>query len=588
MFIPIILLMFLIITQKDSFQKHFSEETINKLSVANKHMSKTTRNILFFIALILMTIALARPVANEKDHSFKQEVSSIVIAIDVSKSMLANDIYPNRLAMAKQKLLKIIENSKKNALAVILFAKSSFILSPITQDFNSLKILVENLDTGMNFDNGSNIFSTLETTNKLLKDYKNKNLILLSDGGNSNTYEEEIEYANKNNINIYTIALATKKASAIKLENGEFLTNKDGSIVTVALNENIKKLGLNTNGGYINFSISNDDIKQVLADIDKKSSKKELESKKFKTYTELFYYPLALAIFILLISFSSLPKFSNKLSRKKIIPSLLFLTLLNISTDLKALEFDFQTIEKAKESYKNKEYKKASKNYEKVANTVEAKYNLANSLYKEKKYKEALNQYKEVITSNQDLESKKLHNMGNAYVKLNDLENAKKMYENALKIKADKQTRENLETVQKILDKTKKQKNKKNQEENKEDKKDKKQENKEKEQNKNKEENKDKQDKKQDSEKNKEQDKKNKEDKNKDSKKEQEKKKQQEQNKEKSQNKQKTSQQKQEIKPQEISDLEEKKWLEKIQNGKTPVLLKRADTKKEDNSTNPW
>jgi len=588
MFIPIILLMFLIITQKDSFQKHFSEETINKLSVANKHMSKTTRNILFFIALILMTIALARPVANEKDHSFKQEVSSIVIAIDVSKSMLANDIYPNRLAMAKQKLLKIIENSKKNALAVILFAKSSFILSPITQDFNSLKILVENLDTGMNFDNGSNIFSTLETTNKLLKDYKNKNLILLSDGGNSNTYEEEIEYANKNNINIYTIALATKKASAIKLENGEFLTNKDGSIVTVALNENIKKLGLNTNGGYINFSISNDDIKQVLADIDKKSSKKELESKKFKTYTELFYYPLALAIFILLISFSSLPKFSNKLSRKKIIPSLLFLTLLNISTDVKALEFDFQTIEKAKESYKNKEYKKASKNYEKVANTVEAKYNLANSLYKEKKYKEALNQYKEVITSNQDLESKKLHNMGNAYVKLNDLENAKKMYENALKIKADKQTRENLETVQKILDKTKKQKNKKNQEENKEDKKDKKQKNKEKEQNKNKEENKDKQDKKQDSEKNKEQDKKNKEDKNKDSKKEQEKKKQQEQNKEKSQNKQKTSQQKQEIKPQEISDLEEKKWLEKIQNGKTPVLLKRADTKKEDNSTNPW
>lgn len=588
MFIPIILLMFLIITQKDSFQKHFSEETINKLSVANKHMGKTTRNILFFIALILMTIALARPVANEKDHSFKQEVSSIVIAIDVSKSMLANDIYPNRLAMAKQKLLKIIENSKKNALAVILFAKSSFILSPITQDFNSLKILVENLDTGMNFDNGSNIFSTLETTNKLLKDYENKNLILLSDGGNSNTYEEEIAYANKNNINIYTIALATKKASAIKLENGEFLTNKDGSIVTVALNENIKKLGLNTNGGYINFSISNDDIKQVLADIDKKSSKKELESKKFKTYTELFYYPLALAIFILLISFSSLPKFSNKLSRKKIIPSLLFLTLLNISTDLKALEFDFQTIKKAKESYKNKEYKKASKNYEKVANTVEAKYNLANSLYKEKKYKEALNQYKEVITSNQDLESKKLHNMGNAYVKLNDLENAKKMYENALKIKADKQTRENLETVQKILDKTKKQKNKKNQEENKEDKKDKKQENKEKEQNKNKEENKDKQDKKQDSEKNKEQDKKNKEDKNKDSKEEQEKKKQREQNKEKSQNKQKPSQQKQEIKPQEISDLEEKKWLEKVQNGKTPVLLKRADTKKEDNSTNPW
>ncbi len=177
MLIPIFLLMFLVVTNKDSFEKYFSKETLSKLSVSNKHMTKTTRNILFFISIILMTIALARPVAEEKEHSFKQEVSSIVVAIDVSKSMLANDIYPNRLTLAKQKLLDIIQLSKKNALAVILFAKSSFILSPITQDFNSLKILVDNLNTGTNFDNGSNIFSTLETTNKLLKDYDNKNLL---------------------------------------------------------------------------------------------------------------------------------------------------------------------------------------------------------------------------------------------------------------------------------------------------------------------------------------------------------------------------------------------------------------------------
>ncbi|PLY08111.1 MAG: hypothetical protein C0625_02690 [Arcobacter sp.] len=158
MLVPVLFLMFLIITNKDSFQKHFSQEVLAKLSISNRHMGKTTRNILFFMAIILMTIALARPVANEKDHSFKQEVASIVVAIDVSKSMLANDIYPNRLTMAKQKLLDIIDNSKKNAIAVILFARSSFILSPVTQDFNSLKILVDNLDSGMNFDNGSNIF----------------------------------------------------------------------------------------------------------------------------------------------------------------------------------------------------------------------------------------------------------------------------------------------------------------------------------------------------------------------------------------------------------------------------------------------
>ena len=124
-----------------------------------------------------MIFALARPVTNEKIHETKQELNAIVVAIDVSKSMMANDIYPNRLEFAKKKVLDIIELSKTNALGVILFAKSSFILSPVTQDFSSLKILIKNLDTGINFDNGTDIYSTLETTNKLLENYTSKNLI---------------------------------------------------------------------------------------------------------------------------------------------------------------------------------------------------------------------------------------------------------------------------------------------------------------------------------------------------------------------------------------------------------------------------
>lgn len=548
--------MFLIITNKDSFQKYFSQEVLDRLSVANKFMGKTTRNILFFIALILMTMALSRPVANEKEQSFKQEANSIVIAIDVSKSMLANDIYPNRLALAKQKLLQIIDNSKQNAIAVILFAKSSFILSPVTQDYNSLKILVENLNIGMNFDNGSNIFSTLETTNKLLKDYRNKNLLLLTDGGNSVEFQKEIEYAKEHGINIYTIALASKKASPIKLENGEFMTKKDGTIVTVALNENIKNLSLNTNGGYINYSINNSDLKQILEDIDTKSEKQELDSKKFKTYTELFYYPLALAIFILFIAFSSMPKSFLKKSAN----TLITLIFLGITSDLKAFEFSFQTIDKANKAYENKNFKEASKNFDKVQNTPEAKYNYANSLYKEGKYKEALSNYKNVVTSNKELEFKKLHNMGNSYVKTNELENAKKMYESALKLKDDKQTKENLDIVNKALEQKeqKEQKNKKN---------------------------------KQNQDKKKEQ---NNKDKNQEKEKKQEKSKQEKSKQENSEQRDKQKKQAQEkkqeqkINEKEISNLEERKWLEKLQNEKPPVLLKRVPTKNEDSSSNPW
>ena len=572
MLVPTLLLMFLLLSKKDIFEQYFSKQTLEKLSVANKYMSKTSRNILFFISLILMTIALSRPVMNEKESNFKQEANAIAIAIDVSRSMLANDISPNRLTHAKRKLLDIIENSNENALAVILFAKSSFILSPLTQDFNSLKILIENLDTGINFDNGSNIFSTLETTAKLLKNYENKNLLLLSDGGNNSDFEKEIEFAKENKINIYTIGLASSKAAPIKLEDGNFLTKKDGSIVTVSLNENIKKLSLGTNGGYINYSLNNEDIKQILLDIEKKSTKKELESKKFKSYTELFYYPLALAIFILFIAFSSLPNF---LSKKLASVSIILIAFFNTST-LKAFEFDFKTIDKANTAYEKGDYKASSKKFKNLAKTPEAKYNYANSLYKEKKYDKALENYKNVTTSNQDLEFKKLHNMGNSYVKLNDLENAKKMYENALKIKADKQTKENLETVQNILNKQEKQKNNKN----------KNNKDKNKEKNKNNKKNKDSK-----KNKDKEQNRQNKEDGQNNKKGNQENNKE-EGKKQKQENNQEAQKQKQalnkKLQNQYISELEEKKWLKKLENKKSHILLKKVKTKNEDSSSNPW
>jgi Ca-activated chloride channel family protein len=563
MFIPTVVLMYLIITNKDTFEKYFDKDILTKLSISNKALTKTTRNILFFIAVILMTLALSRPVIDEKEQSFKQEVASMVIAIDVSKSMLATDLYPNRLTFAKQKVLDIIDLSKKNAIAVILFAKYSFILSPVTQDFNSLKILVNNLNTQGEFENGSNIFSTLEATNKLLKGYESKNLILLTDGGNKQDYEKEIEYANKNQINIYTIAMATENPTPIKLNDGNFMTKKDGSIVTVHLNEKIKELSFKTNGGYIHFTNSKDDIQQILKDIEKTISKKEFESKKFKTYTELFYYPLGLAIILLFIAFSSFP------SLKKNTSLLLILGLFfSYTQNSEASILDFQTINKANEAYNNKDYETATKNFEKIANSSEARYNLANSLYKEGKYKEAIKNYKKVITSDKELEHKKLHNLGNSYANIGEYEKAINSYESALKIKDDKDTKDNLEEIKKLLKKNQKQQNNSNTNKN----------NKDKKEDKNQQKDKSKQ------EKNKE----NKTNKNKDEQNNQEKNQNNEDNKEKNQNKSDSKQNMPESK--EISSLEEKKWLEQIQNQKTPVLLKKMPSKveEENSSSTPW
>lgn len=543
MLIPSFILMYFILTKQNKLENYFSKTALNKLSISNQYFSNKTRNIILFLSLIFMIIALARPVTNEKINNSETSLTPIIIAIDVSKSMKAVDLFPNRLEFAKQKLLNILDNSKTEAIGVILFAKSSFLLSPVTEDFNSLKILIKNLDTGINFDNGTNIYSTLETTNKLLKNYSNKNLLLLTDGGDKENFDEEINFANKNGIKIYTLALATSNGSAIKEENGNYLTTKDGKIVNVKLNSKIKDLSLKTDGGYIEYSLDNKDIEQILDDINSKSNKENFEERKYKTYTELFYYPLAIAIFLLLIAFSSMPT----LKRTKLPIFILFFSFNFTNSQLIASSiFDFKTIKEANKAYENQDYNKALKEFEKLDSNEFRDYNLANSLYKENKFKEAIDIYKNIKTSSNDLEFKKLHNLGNAYAKNSDFQNAVDSYEKALKLKNDSTTKENLQLVKKLLD------NKKD---------DNKNQNKQDEQKNNKENQKQEENKEDSSPK--------------------------DENKTKKQN-QKNLKNEQLEQKEEISNFEEEKWLKELENQKTNSMLKKMESSKEDSISNPW
>lgn len=543
MLIPSFILMYFILTKQNKLENYFSKTALNKLSISNQYFSNKTRNIILFLSLIFMIIALARPVTNEKINNSETSLTPIIIAIDVSKSMKAVDLFPNRLEFAKQKLLNILDNSKTEAIGVILFAKSSFLLSPVTEDFNSLKILIKNLDTGINFDNGTNIYSTLETTNKLLKNYSNKNLLLLTDGGDKENFDEEINFANKNGIKIYTLALATSNGSAIKEENGNYLTTKDGKIVNVKLNSKIKDLSLKTDGGYIEYSLDNKDIEQILDDINSKSNKEKFEERKYKTYTELFYYPLAIALFLLLIAFSSMPS----LKRTKLLIFILFFSFNFTNSQLIASSiFDFKTIKEANKAYENQDYTKASKEFEKLDSNEFRDYNLANSLYKENKFKEAIDIYKNIKTSSNDLEFKKLHNLGNAYAKNSDFQNAVDSYEKALKLKNDSTTKENLQLVKKLLD------NKKD---------DNKNQNKQDEQKNNKENQKQEENKEDSSQK--------------------------DENKTKKQN-QKNLKNEQLEQKEEISNFEEEKWLKELENQKTNSMLKKMESSKDDSISNPW
>jgi Ca-activated chloride channel family protein len=590
MLLPLLLLFILIITSKSSANEYFSKEILNKLRVGSTYLSKRSRNIMFFLVLILFIVSLSRPVINKKEQKVQQSLIPIVIALDVSTSMLAEDIYPNRISLAKKKLQQIINIAENSTIGVVLFAKDSFILSPVTEDFVSLKFIVDNLNTNLDFVNGSNIFSTLEATKYMLSDYKVKNLIVLSDGGNNNDYAEELEFLKENDIVLYSIGIGTKEGAPIP-KNGSYLTNDTGDIVRVKLNESIKNISLKSDGGYIDFTLDDSDVRAIVNRLNIQSKKEELNIQKVKVYTELFYYPLALGLFILLVSFSSLPS----RTRKESISSILFISLVTASflpTTSVAYTFNFENIENAKQAYKNKEYEKASKVYREVNTNNESLYNLGNSLYKEGKYNDAIKVYDKIITTDKSLESKKLHNLGNSYVNTNDLEKAKEFYEKALKIKEDKDTKENLESVNKELEKKKKQKEN-------EDKKDdnKNQENKDKKQDENKDQNKDSKDSKdskKEDQKNKDHDKKENDKKKSDDSKQEQKKNEnskeevKDQKNKEQQGKNKTQASKE--KKDELSDMEEKKWMKMLQKNGAPIYMQKVKTNKESNydKKQPW
>jgi Ca-activated chloride channel family protein len=511
--ILVIVLFVFNITKKDKMKQFFSKEILNKLTIKSNALTQKTRDVLIFLALILIIFSLARPITNEQEHFVKQQLIPIVVALDVSKSMYAQDIYPTRLEFAKKKLQNIIKLSQDMAIGIVLFSKDSYILSPITEDIVSLEYIINNINTELNLNNGSNIYALLETTKQMLETYNTKNLIILSDGANNKNYQDELNFAKQEKISVYAIGIATKNGAAIPTKNG-YVTDKNNKIITVALNTKIKDLAINSGGGYIDFTLSNEDIKAILTQIKAQNKKENINNKKIKTHIELFYYPLILALILLLISFSSLPRFKNI--------AVVFLFVLLPQVGYSGI-LDYKTL------------------YD------------GNKYYKKKDYKKAIDLYNKIDAQNKNLKFKALHNLGNSYVKLDKLEEAKKIYEKALKIKNDKETKANLEMVKKELEKRKK-----------------KQQNKKKDKNK------------KQNKKNKKKDKNNKQNK-------KSKKKDNKSNKQKNKQK-KQGQQKQKIKDEPISKMEEKKWLKALQKKKTPIMLRKVKIKKYQNKNmeQPW
>ncbi len=291
-----------------NLEQYFNKELLNKMQSKSGGLSKKARSYILALSFIFGILAISRPYIDNGKITIKQEKTTLISAFDISQSMLAQDLYPNRLEFAKKKFFALLQYLKNVEVGAIAFSQRAFLIAPLTQDYETLRYLVKNLNLDYVSLKGTNILSALKVANELLKKQKEKALLLFSDGGDKSDFSKEIAYAKEHHIKVFVYAVASKKGAVIPKRGGGVVKDSKGEIVISRLNEAIKDLALQSGGAYIHYTISNEDMAKLAEILQKNLKTKEVGKKVIHDKKELFYYPLFIAIVLFFVALFSLPR----------------------------------------------------------------------------------------------------------------------------------------------------------------------------------------------------------------------------------------------------------------------------------------
>ncbi len=463
--IPIVITFFyFIMTQKEQQALFFSDEVLNRLRVTTNRLTLQARNALFGLMMLLLVVALAGPAISEGKISVEAKSADIMVALDISDSMRATDVYPNRITVAKKKILELLQRSPQERIGVMAFAKNGYLVSPLSFDHTSVAFLLKQLNTNSITQKGTDFKQLLFSASELLRHNDQKYLLIVTDGGDDENFDEVISIATENKIKVFILGIGKDEGVPIvDSDNGGYI-KQHGSIILTRLNDNIATLATATGGAYIQAIASREDVMAMINEIHLKTKRKTLKEEEITRYIPLFYAPLGLAMLLFLIATSSLS------SRKEVaVPHLFIVGMLFLySHPLVAGIMDFRLLDAAQQSYKHKEYDRAQLLYSEYASRTKdasAYYNSGNAYYKKGDYKSAQKMFRKVFSDDALLKQHALHNLGNSYAKegtKESLQKALKSYEKALKIAQDRKTQENLQQVKAALERLKQQERKQN------------------------------------------------------------------------------------------------------------------------------
>jgi Ca-activated chloride channel family protein len=410
-----------------------------------------TKFILFTIAFALCVFAVAGLVIPDGTQKINRKGTDLMIALDVSKSMLAQDIQPSRLERAKQVISKIIDNSPDDKIGLVVFAGRAYLQMPLTVDHEAAKMYLSAATTDDVPTQGTVISDALRMCYAAFnpKEKTFKSVLLISDGEDHD--DEAIKITKdlaKDGIMVNTIGIGSPQGAPIMdPATGQYKKNDQGETVISKLNEQeLREIAKNGNGIYqlyTNTDAVASNIKDQLANIGKEVTISDSSYASFKQY---FQYFLAAAFVLLLIEFFFSEKKRSKIKNAVAVFFFMSFSFSSFSQGAKS------AIRQGNKDYKANNFDAAENQYrdalKKSDSDVTASYNLGNTLYRKNNTEEAVKFYDNAIANSKDnsVKQKAFYNKGVAYQKAKKLPQCITAYKNALILNPnDEDARQNLQ-----------------------------------------------------------------------------------------------------------------------------------------------
>ena len=478
-----------------ALQEFASGRLLEKLTLGVSPKKRMIKRVILVLAVASIFVALARPQMGFQWKEVKRKGIDILVAVDTSKSMLAEDVKPNRLERSKFGIMDFVSKLEGDRVGLLPFAGTAFLMCPLTLDYDAFRNSLEALDTEIIPEGGTDLASAIyEAEAAFQNDANHKILVLVTDGED---LEGEALFAateaKGKGLTIYTVGVGTPSGELIPLtsggKDGVFVKDETGQPVKSRLDETmLQKIAGTTGGRYEPLGQRAEGLEAIYREKLSLVPKQELAERMQKVPIERFQWPLMLALILLLAEFAisdrkrsrkTFPIIKTAYRRIPKIGRVAGATSVGVLVLLVILFLGFGGAHAspggAETAYKAGDYDLAVERYrseaQKSPEEPQLQFNLGAAAYKGKQYPEALTSFKRALNVQDiQLQNQSYYNMGNTLYRqgeetekqnpqqtIQHWEASIQAYDNALKLKPEDQDAEfNKEFVKKRLEALKK------------------------------------------------------------------------------------------------------------------------------------